>query len=49
MGHTTLKMTNHYASLTTEQLQKSHEQFSPLRAGKNVPGSDEIGTGYWEE
>jgi site-specific recombinase XerD len=49
MGHTTLKMTNHYASLTAEQLQKSHEQFSPLRAGKKVSSSDGIGTGYWEE
>ena len=27
MGHRTLKMTNRYASLTVEQLQKSHEQF----------------------
>jgi hypothetical protein len=36
MGHTTLTMTNHYASLTIEQLQKSHERFSPLRAERRV-------------
>ncbi len=48
MGHTTLKMTNHYASLTVEHLQKSHEQFSPLRA-KNTTNSDGLGTGYWDE
>ncbi|HYL44349.1 MAG TPA: site-specific integrase [Ktedonobacteraceae bacterium] len=28
MGHTTLTMTNHYASLTTEHLRKSHEEDS---------------------
>ena len=31
MGHTTLVMTNKYASLTVKHLQKSHEQHSPLR------------------
>lgn len=31
MGHTTLVMTNRYASLTVKHLQKSHEQHSPLR------------------
>jgi hypothetical protein len=48
MGHTTLKMTNHYASLTVEQLQKSHEQFSPLRA-KDVGDNQSLGRGYWNE
>ncbi len=32
LGHSSLKMTNHYASLTIEQLHKSHEQHSSLRA-----------------
>ena len=36
MGHRTLKMTNHYASLTVEQLQKSHEQFSLSSPGKSL-------------
>jgi len=48
MGHRTLKMTNHYASLTVEQLQKSHEQFSPLRA-KDPGVSQGLGRGYWDE
>lgn len=48
MGHTTLKMTNHYASLTIEQLQKSHEQFSPLRA-KDIGENQSFGRGYWDE
>ncbi len=30
MGHTTLAMTNYYASLTVEYLMSSHEKFSPL-------------------
>jgi site-specific recombinase XerD len=48
MGHTSLKMTNHYASLTVQQLHKSHEKYSPLRAEKS--GSDEaFGEGYWSE
>ena len=48
MGHTTLAMTNHYASLTTEHLRKSHERFSPLHAkrGMDTEGS---GNGYWDE
>jgi integrase/recombinase XerD len=49
MGHTTLQMTNRYASLIVEQLQRSHEEYSPLRARQ---GSDErgpIGRGYWDE
>jgi site-specific recombinase XerD len=32
MGHTTLAMINHYASLTVDHLRSSHEKFSPLRA-----------------
>src|SRR5207248_10671126 len=44
MGHTTLKMTNHYASLTVEHIQKSHEQVSPLRA-KDPGGSQGLGRG----
>ncbi len=48
MGHRTLKMTNHYASLTVEQLQKSHEQFSPLRA-KDAGVGQGLGCGYWDE
>lgn len=48
MGHTTLTMTNHYASLTTEHLRASHEKFSPLRA-KDVLGDDEIADNYWDE
>ena len=48
MGHRTLKMTNHYASLTVEQLQKSHEQFSPLRA-KDSGVNQGLGRGYWDE
>src|SRR5260370_38236704 len=41
MGHTTLTMTNHYASLTTEHLRKSQERFPPLRAkgGVEIEGS----------
>jgi site-specific recombinase XerD len=48
MGHTTLKMTNHYASLTVEKLQKSHERYSPLRA-KQMGSAETFGTGYWDE
>ncbi len=48
MGHRTLKMTNHYASLTVEQLQRTHEQFSPLRA-KDSGVNQGLGRGYWDE
>lgn len=48
MGHTTLHMTNRYASLTIDHLKKSHERHSPLRAGAGRPG-DVLGTGYWDE
>jgi site-specific recombinase XerD len=48
MGHATLAMTNHYASLNIQQLQKSHEKYSPLRAEKG--GTEEtFGEGYWNE
>lgn len=48
MGHTTLHMTNKYASLTIDHLKKSHERYSPLRADRS--GSIEtFGTGYWDE
>ena len=48
MGHTTLHMTNKYASLTIGHLKKSHERHSPLRA--DVGGSTEVfGAGYWDE
>src|SRR5260370_5908729 len=47
-GHTTLTMTNHYASLSTEHFRKSQERFSPLRAkgGAELEGSS---GGYWDE
>ena len=48
MGHTTLTMTNHYASLTVQQLHKSHEQYSPLRAEKDS-SKEAFGEGYWKE
>jgi site-specific recombinase XerD len=47
-GHTTLAMTNYYASLTVQHLQKSHERYSPMRAEKG--GSEEaFGEGYWTD
>jgi site-specific recombinase XerD len=48
MGHTTLTMTNHYASLTTEHLRKSHEKYSPLRSEERTD-NDTFGSGYWNE
>ncbi len=48
MGHTTLHMTNKYASLTIGHLKKSHERHSPLQA--DIGGSTEaFGNGYWDE
>ena len=48
LGHSTLKMTDHYASLTVDQLKRSHEKYSPLRT--NTPSTDEApGEGYWTE
>ncbi|HVB25847.1 MAG TPA: tyrosine-type recombinase/integrase [Ktedonobacteraceae bacterium] len=49
MGHTTLQMTNRYASLTIEQLQRSHEEYSPLRAKQTFDDKGSAGTGYWDE
>jgi site-specific recombinase XerD len=48
MGHTSLTMTNHYASLTVQQLQKSHEQHSPLRVQSDAK-NETSGSGYWNE
>ena len=48
MGHTTLAMTNHYASLSSQHLRKSHEKYSPLRKGEKTE-SESFGTGYWDE
>jgi len=48
MGHSSLKMTDHYASLSVQQLQKSHEQHSTLRAKKDNE-SEGYGSGYWTE
>jgi len=46
--HTSLKMTNHYASLTVQQLLKSHEKYSPLGAEKSS-SEEAFGDGYWKE
>lgn len=48
LGHTTLHMTNRYASLTTQHLQKSHEEFSPLRI-KPTADNQAASNGYWDE
>ncbi len=48
MGHTTLTMTNRYASLSIQQLRESHDQHSPLRA-KSSDDGESLGSGYWEE
>ncbi len=42
----TLIMTDHYASLSVEQLKRSHEKYSPLRAEGNNRGEG-YGSGYW--
>ncbi len=49
MGHTTLAMTNHYASLSMKYLRKTHEQFSPLRDNGKPLSDETFGTGYWNE
>ena len=49
MGHSTLTMTNHYASLTVQQLHRSHEKYSPLRAEKRESSEEAYGEGYWED
>ena len=48
MGHTTLTMTKHYASLTVEHLRRSHEKYSLLRA-KVSSNWDETSSEYWDE
>jgi len=49
MGHSSLQMTNHYASLGIQHLRRTHEAYSPLRAKQDGARSGGIGTGYWEE
>ncbi len=49
MGHTTLTMTNHYASLDIQHLKRSHDAYSPLRVKQESVNRQGIGTGYWEE
>jgi len=44
----TWTMTHWDASLTIEQLKRSHEAHSPLRAKQEKVGREGIGTGYWE-
>ena len=48
MGHTTLAMTNHYASLTSEHLRKSHEKYSPLR-NEDKSSEETFGSSYLSE
>src|SRR6266480_2797018 len=48
MGHTTLTMTNHYASLNVKQLQQSHDLYSPLRAKDTGNERESSGSGYWD-
>lgn len=48
MGHSTLTMTNHYASLNTEHLQKSHDIHSPLRVKGTGDNQEVFGSGYWD-
>jgi site-specific recombinase XerD len=49
MGHTTLKMTNHYYSQTVEQLHRSQEAYSPLYIKKSKGDAGSGATGYWDE
>jgi transposase len=50
MEHTTLTMTNYYASLTVDQLRKSHERYSPLKGEESsFEEENDIGRGYWSE
>lgn len=48
MGHSTLTMTNRYASLTVEHIKKSHEMYSPLRNTASDNRST-FGSGYGED
>jgi hypothetical protein len=43
-----LTMTNHFASLTVQQLQKSHEHHWPLRAKADAK-HEPFGSGDWNE
>ena len=45
MGHTILTMTNYYASLTVQHLQKWHEKHSPMRDEKGSL-EEAFGAGY---
>ena len=49
LGHSTLQMTNHYASLSIEQLQRSHEEYSPWRALSQGGKGDAEKSSYWDE
>jgi integrase len=48
MGHTTLTMTNHCASLNAKQLQHPHDFYSPLRAKDAGSERESSGSGYWD-
>jgi len=49
MGHTTLQMTNRYASLVVDQIQQSHEEYSPWRQRPSGDKNESEKTGYWDE
>jgi len=49
MGHTSLTMTNEYASLNVEQLKRSHEAHPTLHLKQENTNRQGIGSGYWEE
>ncbi|MFL5654717.1 MAG: tyrosine-type recombinase/integrase [Ktedonobacteraceae bacterium] len=49
MGHTTLTMTNHYASLNVKQLQQSYDLYLPLRAKDTGSERESSGTSYWDK
>ncbi len=48
LGHTSLKMTDHYASLSVKQIKKSHEKYSIWREGGDEQNAS-YGSGYWDE
>lgn len=49
MGHSSLQMTNHYASLSVQHIKRSHDAYSPLRAKQDKPIVKGEGSGYWDE
>ncbi len=49
MGHTTLQMTNRYASLSVEHLQRSHEEYSPWRLRSSGSKDEGEKSGYWDK